>query len=492
MYEVEVPARELSPFVQLVGAPTVERIVKRAEAMQRRLGPITIWNVNSTASGGGVAEMLRSQLRYVRGLGVDTRWVVLEGPHEFFVVTKRLHNALHDEPGDASPLGAEQRALYERVTADNASRLLELFARRGDIVICHDPQTAGLVPHLVRRGLRVVWRCHIGHDSRGPEVDAGWGFLRSYLDEAPLAVFSRESYAPSWFPRKRTVVLPPNIDPLSLKNEWMPQATVLAVLAASGLVDTPPNRERAVFVREDGTPARVLCQAKVLRASARPPRADVPLIVQVSRWDRMKDHVGVLQAFARLVTDAPSLRAELVLAGPAIGAVADDPESPLVFEEIERQWRSLPEAVQRRAHIAKLPMDDIEENAVIVNALQRHAAIVVQKSLEEGFGLTVTEAMWKRRPVVASAVGGIQDQIRDGIDGLLVFDPDDPRETAGALRRLLDDPDEAHRLGESAHQRVVENYLSITSINRWGETVDLLLEAEQEPRPVPVEAPASA
>lgn len=476
MFEVVVGARDLSPFIELVGTELVETVARRAEETRALLGSSVVWNVNSTAAGGGVAEMLRPILRYARGLGVNVRWAVIEGPPSFFTITKRLHNALHDNPGDGSPLGAEQTALYESVLEENARALLALL-RPGDIVICHDPQTAGLIPHLARRGIAVLWRCHIGHEDRGWDVDLGWSFLRKYVEDAPLAVFSRGAYAPSWLPQKRAIVVPPSIDPFAVKNTWMPEVVVRAVLAAADVVEPTGPLHDAVFVRDDGTTANVTRRARVLRASP-PPRWDMPLVVQVSRWDRMKDHGGVIAGFARLASDAPALRAELVLAGPSASSVADDPEGPEVIADLEREFRALPEAVRSRVHIAQLPMEDTEENAAIVNALQRHAAVVVQKSLREGFGLTVTEAMWKRRPVVASAIGGIIDQVRDGVEGLLLRDPTDPEETARALRRVLESPELAVHMGNAAYERVRENYLTIRSLLSWADLVKALVQPE--------------
>jgi trehalose synthase len=192
----------------------------------------------------------------------------------------------------------------------------------------------------------------------------------------------------------------------------------------------------------------------------------------------MKDHAGVLEAFFRFATSSDVTDAELVLAGPSVAGVADDPEGPEVFREVERAWLALPEPVRRRAHLAQLPMDDTDENAAIVNALQRHASVIVQKSLREGFGLTVTEAMWKRRPTAASAVGGIQDQIRDGIDGVLIANPNDPDETAAVLRRILGDPALAERLGNAGYEHVREHYLSIGALERWADLVQMLYAAD--------------
>lgn len=464
-------ARALSPFVELVGAERVEAITRQAERIRAALGAHTVWNVNSTAAGGGVAEILRSLLRYSRGLGVEVRWLVIEGPPEFFTITKRLHNALHDNPGDGSPLGPAQAALYERVLEENFAQLVERV-QPGDAVVCHDPQTAGLIPHLRRRGVRVIWRCHIGHEGPGQDADVGWAFLRKYLIDVPVAVFSRAAYAPSWLPVAHAVTVPPNIDPFSVKNEWLSQISVQAILARIGLVE-PSGACCSVYVGEDGTPREVLRCADVIRMGG-PPKWNTPLVVQISRWDRMKDHVGVLQGFARMLEGPGDPGAELVLAGPEARGVADDPEAPEVLLEVELAWRSLPEAVRRRVHLVQLPMDDTDENAAMVNALQRHAAVIVQKSLREGFGLTVTEAMWKRRPIVASAVGGIQDQIRDGIEGVLVHDPTKPDETARALRRVFDSPEVSKKLGDAAYARVCERYLSISALERWGQLVQLL------------------
>jgi trehalose synthase len=471
VYEVHVPARSVAPFAEILGNERIRALENDARALRALLGQRTVWNVNTAASGGGVAEMLRSALRYARGLDIDIRWLVFQGPPAFFRITKRVHNALHGSTGDGSPLGAEQSAMYERVTCENAVGL-DALVRAGDIVVCHDPQTAGLVPHLLAKGVRVIWRCHIGHDRHDEEVDRGWSFLHPYLETVPIAVFSRAAYAPSWLHGKRTIVLPPTIDPFSAKNRPMDEPTIRAMLVHAGLVEGPPGPGAPVFVRDDGSSSRAVREADVVRLG-RPPSWETPLVVQVSRWDAMKDPIGVLEGFARfLEPDAPR-SAELVLAGPSANSVADDPEAAKVFGDLQRAWMDLPTASRRAVHLAMLPMDDEEENAALVNALQRHAAVIAQKSLQEGFGLTVTEAMWKRRPVVASAVGGIQDQIRDGVDGLLIHDPGDLGEFAGALRKLLTDDALAQRLGDAGYRRVQEHYLSVSALEHWARLVRL-------------------
>jgi trehalose synthase len=465
--EIHISARSIQLFEPLLGAERLRALERQAATIRDALGTFAVWNISSTAAGGGVAEMLHSLLRYARGVGIDVRWVVLDAPPEFFRITKRVHNAIHGSVGDGSPLGAEQAAVVERVVHENALALQPLL-RRGDVVICHDPQTAGLVPILAQKGARVVFRCHIGQDRQEPEVDRAWNFLRPYLERVPLAVFSREAYAPVWLRGKRTFVLPPNIDPFSAKNQSMDEFTIRAILAQVGLVEGQWEPSHSAFVRDDGSAGRVDRAVDVIRIGG-PPSWDTPLVVQVSRWDAMKDPLGVLHGFARLVDPEAPRGAHLVLAGPSVRAVTDDPEGAKIFGQVQQAYLTLPDAVRRRAHLAMLPMDDLEENAAIVNALQRHAAVVVQKSLAEGFGLSVTEALWKRRPVVASAVGGILDQIRDGIDGLLIRNPSDVGEFAFALRRVLMDEALGRRLGDAGYRRVCENYLSLSALERWAE-----------------------
>jgi trehalose synthase len=242
--------------------------------------------------------------------------------------------------------------------------------------------------------------------------------------------------------------------------------SITAVLRAAGLAADRPHPQRAVFERLDGSVGFVQRRAQMLEEEEL--RLDSPLVAQVSRWDALKDPLGVLAAFAEHVN--AEVEPHLVLAGPDVAAVADDPEGAQVYAETETAWHALPPDVRRRVHLALLPMQDAEENAVIVNALQRRADVVAQKSLAEGFGLTVAEAMWKGRPVVATRVGGIQDQIEDGRTGFLV----EPRDLAAFGERvsaLLLDPHGAERIGEAARERVRDLFLGPRHL---GQYIDLL------------------
>jgi trehalose synthase len=472
LQEVQVSPRPIELLLRLVGEDRVRETSEVVEEMRRRMEGRVLWNVNSTGVGGGVAEMLRPLLGYVKALGIETRWVVIGGTTDFFRITKRLHHALHGSEGDGSPLDERERAIYEQVMQVNAEQLLRLVRPR-DFVLLHDPQTAGLVPHLVRAGAIVVWRCHVGGDSPDGEVELGWGFLGPYLEEAAATVFSRNQYIPICCDHGRSVVIPPSIDAFSAKNQELDDATVRAILVQTGVVEGPLGEGSPTFRRDDGSPGRVRCQAEVLRLG-RAPTWETPLVVQISRWDPLKDPAGVVQGFAELVDGAGPAGAELVLAGPVVGTIADDPEDTVVMDEVVAAWRRLPRSDQNRVHLVSLPMADVEENAAIVNALQRHAAVVVQKSLHEGFGLTVTEAMWKSRPVVASAVGGIQDQIADGVHGLLIQDPSDTKALGTALGRILEDDGYAALLGKNAKQQVRDKYLVVRHLMRHAELIERL------------------
>jgi trehalose synthase len=282
-------------------------------------------------------------------------------------------------------------------------------------------------------------------------------------------VFSRESYIPEACDHGKSTVIQPSIDAFSPKNQDLDDKTIHTILVHTGLVaGPPPDEEDHCFQRDDGTPGRVGRRADVIR-TGRAPSPDTPLIVQVSRWDPLKDMLGVMNGFARLCGLDCLARPELVLAGPDVTGVTDDPEGAVVFDQVEQAWRELPPATRSRIHLASLPTADIQENAAIVNALQRHASIIVQKSLQEGFGLTVTEAMWKARPVVASAVGGIQDQIEDGVSGVLLADPSDLEALADVLCELLADPDRMAKLGRAARERVRDHFLGIDHLLKYAE-----------------------
>jgi trehalose synthase len=440
-------------------------------ALQRRAAELlagrVVWCVNSTAQGGGVAEMLRSLLAYTRGAGVDSRWSVLQGTPAFFAITKRLHNRLHGEIGDGGPLEDAERAEYEAVTEAGARELARLL-RPGDVVILHDPQTAGMAPALRATGAHLVWRLHVGADEGNGLLQEAVGFLMPYVEAADAFVFSRRRFIWDSLDPARAVVVAPSIDVFSPKNQPLGPDAAEAMLRVAGILE-PGSTAAARFVREDGTPGRV-DRAAVL-VQDRPLRAGERHVAQVSRWDRLKDPLGVLAGFAGSAQLWAG--AHLLLAGPAAEGVADDPEAVEVLAEVTDARRALPPALRERVHLVSLPMADAEENAAMVNAIQSRAAVVVQKSLAEGFGLTVTEAMWKARPLVASRVGGIQDQLTDGVDGLLI-DPQDLSGFGAAVGRLLNDPELAARLAAAARDRARADFLEPRHLGQWVQIIETL------------------
>ncbi|HQR26585.1 MAG TPA: glycosyltransferase [Nocardioides sp.] len=456
MLAVHIDATPLERLGALLEPDRAERLRRNAVRARSVIGSRTVWNVNATATGGGVAEMLQALLAYGRGAGIDTRWLVLDGTPEFFALTKRIHNLLHGSPGDGGPLGEAERALYDAVLAENLESLREVV-QPGDLVLLHDPQTAGLVEGVLATGAHVAWRCHVGRDDSNEQTDLAWSFLQPYVAPAHALIFSRKTYAPSWVDPELLWLIPPSLDPFTAKNAELPTADVQATLRHAGLVGFPEDHGSLAFLRRDGEPGVVRRHEGLIAGGQEVPH-DARVVLQVSRWDRLKDMQGVLTGFVEHVDRLPD-DAHLMLVGPDVSGVGDDPEGAEVLAECLAVWERLPVATRRRVHLCSLPMDDIDENAHLVNALQRHATVVVQKSLVEGFGLTVTEPMWKARPVLASRIGGIQDQIEDGESGLLLADPSDLDAFAGLLGTLLTDPEMSVRLGTAARSRVKDRYL---------------------------------
>jgi trehalose synthase len=384
-----------SPYAayrRIIG-PTEHDLIRR---LAERLHRVSAVMVNSTRDGGGVAEILRSMVPLANELGVPLTWQVIEGRPDFFNMTKTLHNALHGRP---EPLTESMIEAYWDVAQVNAAKLRTSLGR--SIVFIHDPQPAGLIRHLRQDGQRWIFRCHV--DVSAPYPPA-WEFLRPIVESFDASVFSHPSFAQQLaIPQ---FLIAPSIDPLADKNKPLPAEFIRRTLERYGL---DPRR---------------------------------PIVTQVSRFDKLKDPVGVIQAYRKVKRSRPTV--QLVLAG---GAASDDPESAHILPAIQEAAGKDPDV-----HVLDLPpFSDLE-----INALQRASAVVVQKSLKEGFALTVTEALWKKRPVVATAVGGIPLQVLAGRTGYLVHTIDG---TAAAIRRALDNPEEAAALAGNGHEHVRTNFL---------------------------------
>jgi trehalose synthase len=418
MDEALIPQLPASEFADLLQPPVYAAFDQAMARATKALHRHTMWHLNTTLTGGGVAEMLGAMLPYVCDAGIDCRWVMVDGDDDFLQVTKRLHNALHGEPGS---FGAKDRKVYQDTLAQSAARL-DFQVRRGDVVFVHDPQTAGLIPALKARGAIVVWHCHIGTDRPNDSARAAWRFLHDFVAQADRYIFTRPGYLWERLSPGKLRVIQPSINPFSTKNRALSDDEVHA------------------------------------RVDAIVP-AQSPVLLQAARWDKLKDHLGVLELFAEYLAHArPDLH--LILAGPSVDEVSDDPEGASVLAECQAYQANLPPSVRDRTHLLSTSMADLDEANLTVNALQRRAQVVLVKSLAEGFGLVVSEAMWKQRPVVASRVGGIQDQVQHRTSGLLVDDPSDGAGFARAVGDLLDDPARAGEIGKNAHARVAEHFLT--------------------------------
>jgi trehalose synthase len=471
MFEVEVSSMSPERFRSVLAPARYEQFERGMQHGRELLAGRVVWNINSTARGGGVAELLASLVPYARGGGVDARWLVVEGPQQFFDITKRIHNWLHGNIGDGGELDQEAREIYERAVSANVAVLCERV-RQGDVAIVHDPQPAGLIGALRDVGAAVIWRCHVGLDFPNERTRQAWAFLRRYIADADAYVFSRASFAWENLDPERIVVIPPSIDVFSPKNEDLDRQAVLDILRTCGVLAGGTGPAGGTFHRQDGTPGRVDRHAELFED--RPLEPGMPVVLQISRWDSLKDPLGVIRGFADHVPAGTD--AHLVCAGPAVTSVTDDPEGGLVLSEANALRESLDAQARSRVHLAAIPMEDPEENAIIVNALQRHATVIAQKSLAEGFGLTVAEAMWKARPVVASRIGGIQSQIVDGESGVLLDDPRDLEAFGAAITDLLLDRPKATKIGERARERVRDEFTSPRSLLDYLAVIDSVLE----------------
>jgi trehalose synthase len=460
-------------------AQAVHELRSEAAAVLPRLVGRTVWMVNSAAQGGGVAEMLLNMVSLLRDLGVRTEWVVIRSRQpEFFLLTKRIHNLIH---GTGDPrLGRVERELFERVNRENAEEL-EALVRPGDLLIVHDPQPlplAGLLRDKVP--MVMIWRCHIGLDEENAATKAAWEFLAPYLDAYDHAVFSAPEYIPERLGGRSTVIFP-GIDPLAPKNSELSLRGAVEVLCTGGLMVCPgptvdpPYPDQAQRVLPDGrsAPANAMEDIGLLTR---------PIVTQVSRWDRLKGFRPLLEAFAALkqsvyggetASDPVHRRrldlARLVLAGPETAAIQDDPESQEVFAELRGVYMALHPAVQDDIAIITLPMRSVEQNALLVNALQRASTLVVQNSLREGFGLTIAEAMWKRIPVLSNARAvGPRTQIRDRLDGRLIEDPTSLTQLEQAIDEMLANPEALKEWGRNGQRRVHELFLFTSQLRSWG------------------------
>jgi trehalose synthase len=449
-----------------------------AQAAVQRLEGRTVWMVNSTAEGGGVAEMLPTMITLLRDLGIATEWAVIESDEpRFFELTKRLHNLVH---GEGNPeLGPEDREIFEAVNRENAVFLKERV-KPGDVLIVHDPQPIPLASMLKEDlDILAVWRCHIGLDEDTPQTRAAWDFLRPYLDGYEHTVFSAPDYVPTFCAGHASIIYP-GIDPLSHKNRELGLHRTIGVLANSGMATAPGP---LVMPEYDSLAHRLSSEGDFKPANEADDLGLItrPIVTQISRWDSLKGFEYLLDAFAQYKTrlhagawsDDPVHRTRqelvrLVLAGPDPESIQDDPEAIDVLADMRARYMALAPDVQQSIAILALPMRSLLENALMVNALQRASSIVVQNSLREGFGLTIAEAMWKRVPVLSNdRACGPRQQIRDTVDGRMIADPQDTEEILTVLDDMLADAPSRTTWARNAQRHVHEKFLVFSQLCEW-------------------------
>ncbi|MBO8127753.1 MAG: glycosyltransferase [Peptococcaceae bacterium] len=398
--------RTIYDYIPYAGEEMIERLVKLSE----ELHGITVQQVNSALVGGGVAEMLQSLIPIQRSMGLDVQWNVITGGHEFFRFTKSLHNFLQGKETALDIMGAKT---YWETNAVNA-RLIDGTA---DVVLIHDPQPAGLIALVgpeIRARQKWVWRCHI---QLAREIHQVTDYLRSLIELYDAAIFSSARSLPQW--NITSYISLPYIDPLAEKNRELTDEQVQGIRAEYGIDDAEKK----------------------------------PIILLVSRFDPFKGHAYAIEAFELVRRERPC---QLVLVG---GTAADDPENQEIFEELQDRVAGRPDI-----HLLNLPPD----SHLVINALQRAASIILQPSIREGFGLTVSEGMWKGKPVIGGDVGGIPAQIADGYNGFLVTPgPDGVDEMALRISYLLRNPLLAREMGRRGQATVKERFLITRGI--WDE-----------------------
>lgn len=393
MKQVTVPTLQVEAYAEVAGEAAVERI----RALARPLQGLRVVHVNATAYGGGVVELLYPLVGLMNGLGIPTEWWVLEGTDAFFQVTKTAHNGLQ---GADVVIDQTMQATYRDVNVANSRFDWDAY----DVVVIHDPQPAALASLVEKRRAPWLWRCHIDLSTPNPGV---WSWIRPYLAAYDGAIFSLAQYVQKDLKMPLVAIIPPSIDPLSEKNRDMEPADVEAVLRRFGI-----DRTR-------------------------------PLITQVSRFDPWKDPLGVIEAYRKIKKEIPQV--QLLLVG---SMATDDPEGWTFYDRTLRRAGEDPDIFI----LANLHGVHNRE----VNAFQRASDVIIQKSLREGFGLTVTEGLWKGRPVVGGNAGGIPIQVVEGQNGFLV---DSVEQCAERTQWLLEHPDEARRMGAQGREHVRKHFL---------------------------------
>ncbi|AFK06165.1 glycosyl transferase family 1 [Mesotoga sp. HF07.pep.5.2.highcov] len=394
MRSTQVNKKLLKDYQPFVEEEVIESIIE----LSRELKGLRVLHVNATSFGGGVAEILHTLVPLMKDCGLEVDWKVIDAPPQFFDLTKRMHNALQ---GKEDFLSEEDKRLFEKVAKDNAAYIgIDEY----DVAVLHDPQPVGLPAFANFGNCKLVWRCHI--DTSSPN-EVFWNYLNTFLSYYDAGIFTLKSYAKDGIAIEKIYDIPPSIDPLSNKNRMLSEEEMKKAMTKLGLV------------------------------SGR------PVIAQVSRFDPWKDPMGVVDAYRQLKRKFPDL--QLLLIG---SMASDDPEGWKIYEDLLR-YIGMDYDVKVLSNFHGI--GDIE-----VNAAQRISKVVLQKSLREGFALTMSEAMWKKTPVIGGNVGGIPLQVHHGVNGYLVESVD---ETVEYTERILENPDLAKELGRNGYEIVKKHFL---------------------------------
>jgi len=485
-------------------ASRVKQFLKRMQEPEiEKLKKTRVWVINSTSGGGGVAELLPRIMAPLRELNITIEWLTMStfDEPEFFLITKKIHNFIHGQnPSNVSlEFSQKEKEIFEKVNRKNAQDFIERFLKPGDIVAIHDPQPIGMITEIRKRystkEVPCVWRCHIGYEHETQETKSAWNFIKEYVVQYDYTVFTAPEYIPSYAPNPR--VITPSIQPTDLKNKFLSFPDTKLILAKCGLI----NVDKKYLTEEEKYKYKVKIfkcgEPLAIPVEEAAPEEfgilDRPLILQISRWDKLKGFSELIDAFADLKQHPEKYidrkhekskewlryieRLGLVLAGPDASKIDDDPEALAVIRELMDKTCTLPSKIRESMLLLSLPLEVRWQNSLIVNALRSLAEINVQNSIREGFGLTLAEAMWKQKPCIATDVCGLRQQLRDKIDGLIVKDPCNPENLAKAFGELIQGGyEKREEYAKNAKKRIIDKFLVYSHITKYCDILREMLE----------------
>ena len=470
---IQLSDYELVPGLE----PILAEVRHEARQAAKLLGKRRVWLLSEEVVAGAAAEMAPSLVGLLRACDIDARWVRYQPDNpRLAALGRQLRRLILGDPDTPTSFGEDDDELYTD-SGDRAAAALLPEIGRHDLILVHGVGAATVGAAIKRRRrVTALWRCVVGYDDRTPATRAAWHFLKRHLTLYNRGLFNCAEYIPQYFTNRASLV-PPAIDPLADKNRPLSLQRVVGTLTSAGLC----HSDQPTLARTLAAPAQRVAPNGRLVAAGELGLLYRPIVAQISRWDRLKGMVPLLEGFARLKRDLATGQlgrlgereqrrveiARLVLAGPEPDAFGADTDMRAAFDELVATYRGLDEEVAADICILALPTSDPEAHALTVNALQRASTVVAQNSLREGFGLTIAEAAWKGVPVLGSATSGIRYQIRHEIDGLLCEDPEDPEVLARSLLAILSDEAGRRRYAASAQRRVLSEFLITGQLRRF-------------------------